>query len=219
MSVGESLIKSIMAHQKNSKRSKQEAVGPSEVGGCRRKVWYRLHNQPKTNNNILRLASFMGTAIHQAIEDNLRELDVYNDTFELEIEVGNEELMGHVDLYIPDRGEIVDWKTSKIKSLKYFPSKQQRWQVMLYGYLLKQAGRTVNHVTLVGIPRDGSELDIKIHTEPYDEDTALEALDWLREVKSLTEIPDAEKDISFCKHYCGYFDPTGKTGCTSKLRG
>ena len=45
-------------------RSTQTEVGPSEIGGCRRKVWYRLNAQPHTNENQSKLAAIMGTAIH-----------------------------------------------------------------------------------------------------------------------------------------------------------
>ena len=40
-------------HNKDASRdrSKQTQVGPSEIGSCRRKVWYRLNAQPETNEN------------------------------------------------------------------------------------------------------------------------------------------------------------------------
>lgn len=218
MSVSENLIKSVLNNQKHSERSKQKAIGPSEIGGCRRRLWYKMHNQPKTNDNILRLPAFMGTAIHSMIEEELRKLDVYADTFEVEIEVTDGQLTGHVDLYIPDRGEIIDWKTTKVKSLSHFPSKQQKWQVHLYGYLLSLSGREVKTVTLVGIPRDSDERDIKIYSEPYDKYVAQDALDWLTEVEKFETPPAPEKDAFFCKHYCGFYDATGKVGCTGKLK-
>ena len=48
-------------------RSNQTQVGPSELGGCRRKVWYRLNWRDATNDNELKLAAIMGTAIHAEI--------------------------------------------------------------------------------------------------------------------------------------------------------
>ncbi len=50
----------------------------------------------------------------------------------------------HVDLYIPGSGDVVDWKTVKVKNLAYFPSQQQRWQVHTYGYLIEQSGLAGN---------------------------------------------------------------------------
>ena len=59
---------------------------------------------------------------------------------------------------------------------------------------------------LVGIPRDGDERAIKIHTETYDESIALEALEWLAEVKRFTEAPEGEKYVAFCNLYFHLFD-------------
>ena len=45
--------------ENNRGRSKQKQVGPSELGGCRRKVWYKLNSQPATNGGELKLAAIM----------------------------------------------------------------------------------------------------------------------------------------------------------------
>ena len=97
--------------------------------------------------------------------------------------------------------------------MSYFPSTQQRWQVQLYGYLLSKNGYKVNTVNLVAIARDGDEKDVKVHTEPYDEVVALTALAWLDAVKKSEVLPDPEKDASFCKSYCQYYDASGELGC------
>lgn len=195
-------------------RSKQTQVGPSEIGGCRRKVWYRLHAQPETNDNQSKLAAIMGTAIHGAIEDAITHLDPEGKDYLVETEVAYGDLKAHVDLFVPSTGAVIDWKTSKVKNLSYFPSVQQRWQVQVYGYLIEKSGKgKVNTVNLVAIARDGSEKDVKVHTEPYDEKVALEALSWLANVKAMEQAPEPEKDASFCKDYCQYFDESGEMGC------
>ena len=194
-------------------RSQQTEVGPSEIGGCRRKVWYRLNAQPHTNENQSKLAAIMGTAIHAAIEEAIGAIDPEGKEYLVETEVAYGDMKAHVDLFIPSSGAVVDWKTSKIKNLGYFPSNQQRWQVQLYGYLLSKNGYEVKTVNLVAIARDGSEKDIKVHTEPYDEVMALAALSWLANVKASTVLPEPEKDQSFCKDYCQYYDVTEQMGC------
>ena len=80
-------------HTKDASRSRstQTQVGPSEIGGCRRKVWYRLNAQPETNENQSKLAAIMGTAIHAAIEDAI----------------------GHID---PDGKEYLDRKSTRLNS-------------------------------------------------------------------------------------------------------
>ena len=203
-------------HEKdaNKSRSKQTEVGPSEIGGCRRKVWYRLNAQPETNFELKKLAAIMGTAIHAEIEKSIEAIDPNGEKYWVETEVEYDGIKAHIDLFIPETGSVVDWKTTKIKNLSYFPSKQQRWQVQVYGYLLEKSGKAkVKDVNLVAIARDGSEDNVKIHTEPYDESLALEALAWLGSIKASTTLPAPEKDQSFCKDYCQYYDVTETMGC------
>lgn len=210
--------KELLLHVLHSKdasrdRSKQTQVGPSEIGGCRRKVWYRLNAQPETNDNQSKLAAIMGTAIHAAIEDAIGHIDPEGKEYLVETEVSHGDMKAHVDLFVPSTGAVIDWKTSKVKNLSYFPSKQQRWQVQVYGYLLAKNGYDVKTVNLVAIARDGAEKDVKVHTEAYDEAIALEAFAWLDAVKASETLPEPEKDASFCKDYCQYYDATEQMGC------
>ena len=207
-------------HEKdaNKSRSKQTQVGPSEIGGCRRKVWYRLNDQPETNFQLKKLAAIMGTAIHSEIEKSIEAVDPNGEKYWVETEVEYDGIKAHIDLFIPETGSVVDWKTVKVKNLSYFPSAQQRWQVQVYGYLLSKNGHEVKTVNLVAIARDGDERDIKVHSEPYDEVSALEALQWLANVKALTEAPAPEKDANFCKNYCQYYDASGEMGCVGLIK-
>ena len=203
-------------HEKdaNKSRSKQTQVGPSEIGGCKRKVWYRLNEQPETNFELKKLAAIMGTAIHAEIEKSIEAIDPNGEKYWVETEVEYGGIKAHIDLFIPETGSVVDWKTVKLKNLSYFPSNQQRWQVQVYGYLLEKSGKAkVKDVNLVAIARDGDEENVRIHTEPYDETMALAALAWLDNVKKSTTLPEPEKDASFCKNYCQYYDATEQMGC------
>jgi len=209
----ELLLHVLHAKDASRDRSMQTEVGPSEIGGCKRKVWYRLNAQPHTNENQSKLAAIMGTAIHAAIEDAIGALDPEGKEYLVETEVAYGDMKAHVDLFVPSTGAVIDWKTSKIKNLSYFPSKQQRWQVQVYGYLLSKNGYEVKTVNLVAIARDGAEKDVKVHSEPYDEAVALEAFEWLANVKASPTLPEPEKDESFCKDYCQYYDATEQMGC------
>jgi CRISPR/Cas system-associated exonuclease Cas4 (RecB family) len=205
----ELLLTALRAGDAKRSRSTQVQIGPSEVGGCRRKVWYRLNDQPETNDNELKLAAIMGTAIHAEIERALAD----NPDVLIETEVEYNGMKAHIDCFVPGTGDVIDWKTSKVRNLSYFPSTQQRWQVQLYGYLLAKNGYAVNRVSLVAIARDGDERDVKVHTEDYDESIALEALGWLAAVKEAKEVPAPEKDASYCQHYCKFYDASGQMGC------
>jgi len=167
------LVQALHDKENSRPRSTQVQIGPSELGGCRRRVWYRLNNQPETNEQELKLAAIMGTAIHGAY-----------------------------------------------RNLSYFPSQQQRWQVQVYGYLIEKSGKgKVSRVNLVAIPRDGDERDIKVHSEAYDEKVALEALSWLEAIKASDVAPEPERDESYCKFYCKYYDASGEMGCVGLKKG
>ena len=210
------LAKSLNAYDKNRDRSKQVEVGPSSVGGCRRQVFYQLQEAPKTNPDTESLAAILGTFIHSGIAESMKREDPFGQNFLIEEEFEYDGLKGHCDLFIKDIGLVVDWKTTKKKSLRYFPSEQQRWQVQLYGWLLTKNGHKVNEVSLVVVARDGEMADIRSHREPYDEAVALAAIAWLNEVKEMAaknEAPAPEKWSGFCANYCNYYDANGAVGC------
>lgn len=208
------LIDVLRAKDATRARSKQTQVGPSELGGCRRKVWYRLNDQPETNDNELKLAAIMGTAIHATIEEAIRSVDPDGEKYWVETAVEYSGMKAHIDLFIPESGDVVDWKTVKKSNLSYFPSTQQRWQVQVYGYLLDKSGKgKVRTVNLVAIARDGNEQDVVVHSEPYDPSIAEEALNWLAAIKESATAPDPERDQNYCRSYCKYYDESGEIGC------
>lgn len=193
-------------------RDHQVEVGPSEIGGCRRKVWHRLQKTPATNET-LRLAAWMGTAIHTAVERAFNVADPFSERYLREVEVSAGGLMGHVDLYDIEAKTVTDWKTTTKKNLRYFPSQQQRTQIHLYGYLLSQNGHPVETVQLIAIVRDGNETDVRQHSEPYDEELALGGIAWLAAVGASEKPPEPEKHRMFCRDYCEFFDMKSDDGC------
>jgi len=205
----ETLINALKQADEARPRSRQIAVGVSALGGCRRKVWHQLNGDTGTNPT-LNLPAIMGTAIHASIESAI--LNQYQDRPEIDRPMIEHrvEIEGlppaTIDFYDPVEAEVVDWKTITLKNIDYFVSQQKRWQVQTYGYLLEQAGFPVRTVTLVGIPRDGTENDIITHSEPYDAEIARKAIAWLEEVSQLKEAPAPEREpVSFCSKYCSYY--------------
>lgn len=184
-------------------RSQQKAVGPSQIGDCRRRVWENLQGTEPTNATLNQPA-FLGTAIHAELDRAVERLDPFGTKFLREVEVERDGIRGHVDLFDESDGLVIDWKTTKKKSLRYFPSDQQRWQVQVYGYLLSKE-YVVKDVALVAVVRDGDERDLVIHREPYDSMVAFEALDWLVEVREATNPPAPEKPVRFCQDWCEFF--------------
>ena len=216
------LSTALTAHDGQRERSKQVDVGPSAVGGCKRRVWHMLTRTPTTNPDTEVLAAIMGTFIHHGIQESITREDPFGENFLIEHRVSNPRITGNVDLFIKDKGIVVDWKTTKVKSLRYFPSAAQLYQVHIYGWLLAQEGHAVNHVSLVAIPRDGEMSDIRVHIEPYSEAIAEEGLTWLDGIRAIVAnkepAPEPTERVSFCAKYCGYYDPTGEIGCPSSTR-
>lgn len=196
-----------------SERSLQRNIGPSEIGGCRRRVWHRLQNDVPVNDT-LGMAAFMGTAIHEKIERRLRDLN--DDRYMVEVEVEFNGLTGHVDVYDRVGREVIDWKTITLKKARFFASDQQWLQVHLYGLLLTENGHPVDTVSLVGIPRDGSERDVVVRSEPWDRVVAEEGLLWLESVRGELFAPEPGKPVSFCESYCQFWSDSGVVGCPGK---
>jgi CRISPR/Cas system-associated exonuclease Cas4 (RecB family) len=89
-------------------------------------------------------------------------------------------------------------------------------QVQLYGYLIEEAGHMVHEVCLVAIPRDGWQKDVKVHTEPYDREKALQGIQWIKDLQNTIYPPEPERPRQFCKNFCEYYDETGVSGCLGK---
>ena len=200
-SIKETLVKRLTEQDNQRSRSTQVNVGPSEIGGCSRRLWYKLNGYTRTNDNTLRLPAIMGTAIHTMIEA------VFADTagFETEVELSDGTITGHVDLIDVHNKIIWDWKTITKSGIGYFGSGQQIDQIMIYGYLANLNGYEIEQVGLVGIPRDGNEDDIVEVVYAYDEARAREAVQKLDNIKSMFEPPRQEKDASFCVRFCDYY--------------
>lgn len=211
-SISSVLLEALTSADSARPRSRQTQVGPSQIGGCHAQVWHTLNGTDPTNEGTSRLAAIMGTAIHASIYDALKRSDPWEERFELEVEVSQDGLTGHVDCYDRATETVWDWKTTTKKNLGGFPSQQQRWQVQVYGWLMDQSGYPVKRVGLVGIARDGHEGDVVEVVEPYDLDQALEALEWLRDVQA-ADAPVPERTAGFCRSYCDFFGACpGKAG-------
>jgi CRISPR/Cas system-associated exonuclease Cas4 (RecB family) len=214
--VYELLSKSLVANDQVRDRSLQVEIGASSIGGCKRQAWHIIQQTPKTNFGTETLSAILGTAIHAHIAEAIKMADPFGDNFVIEQEVRTNDLKGHVDLYIKSAKKVVDWKTTTLKSLERFPSSQQKIQINLYAYLLKENGYEVERVALCGIPRDGLMTQVKVWENDYDQELAEKGLAWLKDVKDRQTPPDPEKTRFYCQNYCSYYDPTGAIGCQSK---
>lgn len=204
---------------KNSPRSQQRAIGPSEVGApCIRRMGYRLLEAEPTNEPDTWLAQ-IGTWVHAGIakvyEDINASLDEPRFLIEQRVQI-TKDLAGSVDLYDKKLKMVLDWKVVGDTSLKKYkkdgPSNQYRTQAHLYGMGLFNEGYDVETVAIVFLPRGGNLRQMHIWSEAFDPHIGIEGIERLREARKVIEVAGTgaletmPTDASLC-HYCPYFLP------------
>jgi len=199
--LADNIKKVIEFRSSNSSRSRQKAIGLSEIGDpCARKLAYKILDWPQTNGSTDPWASIQGTAIHSWLADAFERFNDKDDPrFMIEFRVKvSEDLGGTCDLYDKVDGVVIDHKcmgTTSMKSRKRDGmTAQQRVQVNAYGYGLEQMGHEVKSVALACYPL-GGRLD-GLHTiiEPYDRQIAINAIERLDGIKVLVWQLDVEKN-------------------------
>lgn len=169
----------------NAPRSKQQALGPSEVGHpCARKLAFGLLQEPRHNAGGDPLPSIVGTAAHKWLEraakmDN-RRLGRVRWLTEQRVKVMTG-LTGSCDLYDVDTASVIDWKlpgTSRMAHYKrHGPSETYRRQAHMYGRGFQRYGFPVKQVGICFLPRAGQLRGAHLWTEPYDDALVDDTLD------------------------------------------
>lgn len=178
------LSKIIMWNEREAPRSKQRAVGPSELGGiCDRKLAYRIAGVPAVNLGADPWPAIVGTSIHDWLE---RAVNRYQNVVEdlgylTETRVYPDPLVrGRCDLFNVKTSTLIDWKTVGVDGIrkvrKGIINPAYRTQIQVYGLGHERAGRKVEQVCLVFLSRSGWLDDAEVFMEPYDRQVALDAL-------------------------------------------
>lgn len=207
------IIGIILDAEKNSERSLQANIGPSELSSsCRRKIGYRLAGIPEVNSNSDPWAAIVGTAIHawlqKAVDRQRRPQWFTERTLLLSPYVD-----GHCDWY--RNGMVVDFKTAgkdRMREVaKYGPPLEYQVQVHLYGYGYEQLGLPVEDVALIFFPRAGLLKDVFTWVVPYSRAVALEALAKIPDIGGelinldILNHPERWQQIQATpSHNCGY---------------
>jgi hypothetical protein len=196
-----------------TERSYQTAIGISEVGGeCRKCVAKKLAGYPKNPSGAW--YPFIGTAVHQALEDGFAR---WSDDYMLEErlfvhEYKSLKLGGSCDMAaLTERdGAVIvnDWKVvgddAIDKARKGNVKEQYRVQAMLYGYGWEQKGYDVTHVSLSFLPRNKNLTDAQVVMLRYDKQVAINALASLEVMIDAAEligweaVIDKQPKASFC---------------------
>nr|WP_063817954.1 PD-(D/E)XK nuclease family protein [Herbidospora sakaeratensis] len=172
----------------NAPRSRQVAIGPSEIGTpCVRKLAYKLLDwDPKPNKDTDPLASVIGTAAHGWMEETFNK---FNPTlpdgrprYITEQRVAADAtLKGSCDLFDRQAKTVIDWKFPGTTSMEKVrknrdPGVTYRVQAHVYGLGYRNAGEDVEHVAVVFLPRAGRLDGVYVWTEPFQPQIALDAL-------------------------------------------
>jgi hypothetical protein len=154
----------------------------SDVGKCRRQVWYREtppgDYTPRTG--IPRRAATMGTAFHDKAA-RARAWRYPWRHYDMRLEVPGLEGSAYLDEYDPITGTVIDYKTFgewKWEQVgDYGPPDEAVDQAMIYGLALEAAGWPVNRVCILGVRRaPGDEESFWYLYDPARAQRALEPL-------------------------------------------
>jgi hypothetical protein len=208
----------IRSHESSRPRSRQTAIGPSEVGvSCGRRLAYKMLGVDPSNTDSDPWAAIVGTSVHswlgEAFAAENERIGVERWLTDVRVQIGPD-LAGSIDLYDKKSGTVVDFKvpgaTSAKKSRNDGPSGQYVAQVNLYAAGLFAAGANVSTVALAFLPRSGMMRDFFLWSAPFDETVVHDAMTRLDALRSTTAalglaalplIPTADGPCHFCPYY------------------
>lgn len=157
-------------------RSAQATMGPSEMGSpCSRRLALSLMRQPPCNPGGDNWASFVGTCIHAGLAEMFMWADANTGRFAVEtplefdsawVPKGTGDLLDRTLMMFLDHKAMGKWSRNKLKSQG--PSQLYRTQIHVYAHGARKRGEKVEHVAIIGWPRDEATLDdLYVWTEPY----------------------------------------------------
>jgi hypothetical protein len=216
----------------NSARSRQTAIGPSELGtDCDRRIAYRLADVPESNQWRDPLPAIVGTSIHAWLEKAINNFQKvhYLNRWLTEITVWPDPIVtGHCDLYDKDLQAVIDFKTVSPTRLKEWkskgPSEQHIDQVNLYAKGLIAQGHPVQRVALIAVPRSGWLSEVRVWSGPYQPERAQACLDRMYgladklikmgddlDFEAIPAVPS--QGCSYCPWYRGGSKKADMSGC------
>jgi len=186
MALKQELSEIILWNEQSSPRSKQKALGPSELGDpCDRRLAYKIAGTTPVNIWADPWPAIVGTAIHNWLEVaiNHYQAQVGDRGWLTELRVSPDPMVqGRSDIFNTWTKSVVDHKTAgtdKMRKLRKGepPSPGYISQVHLYGLGHERAGREVRNVALIFYPRAGWLDDAFVWHESYNREIALDALE------------------------------------------
>lgn len=226
---------------RSSDRSQQVEIGASETGGeCLRRLGYRIAEVASVNEDTDPWPAIVGTAIHSWLEKAVDKFQAAHrlNRWATEMTVHPSDVVtGHTDLYDKEKFAVVDYKsagTEKMRDLRKgvegAVSPDHIQQINLYGLGHVRAGRRVDTVALVYLPRAGWLSGMYVWSAPFDQQLAEDALDRLKKVaagliyykvtdngENWNKIPaTAGKGCAWCPWLNPGVDEASAAGCPGK---
>jgi CRISPR/Cas system-associated exonuclease Cas4 (RecB family) len=168
-------------------------TGPrvSDVGSCRRSVWYR-ESPPEgfvADPPQYQRQAALGKLIHDKSAE-VRSKRYPWRLYETEVTIPGLDKKGRFDEYDPILGEVVDDKTVSVRRWEMVgadgPDESAWGQALLYGLALEDMGLPIQTVRIIVINRDTG--DEEHHRRPYDPAAARAVLDDLVELATMLDI-------------------------------
>ena len=178
------LISIIKWADRNSPRSLQKTIGPSEIGDpCDRRVAYRIAEVPEVNDRFDPWAAIVGTSIHAWMDDAIKAYVLHTGDASWKSENRlpiSGVVSGTSDLFNLAEHCVIDHKGAgpsvMRKVLKDGPGVGYVVQIQLYGWGYEQLGYEVKKVALAFYPRAGWLRDMYVWTADYDRNVAIRAM-------------------------------------------
>lgn len=233
----ENIKKVIEFRNSNSARSRQKALGVSEVGDpCPRKLAYKILDWEQTNKSTDSWMSIQGTAVHDWLAkafEKFNQGEKPRFLIEYRVQITND-LAGTCDLFDITDGVVIDHKCVGTTSLKSRKSggatDQQIIQVNLYALGLENEGYEVKKVALAYYPLGGRLDGMHLDLMDYNRQIALDAIKRFEGIRQLVwELdPEANPDRwklfpavagSHCS-YCPFYLPKSEDlsiGCPGEV--
>ncbi|MEX3610047.1 hypothetical protein VVR12_03225 [Rothia sp. LK2588] len=224
----ELLMDTIEDHITHHPRSQQVRIGPSEIGmDCTRRLIHKLAGDTEPDRGPAWKPT-VGTACHSQMEEWFgKENEYMPGAYMIEQRVkvgriGDTEITGSTDLFIPTMGTVVDWKFVGPTRLKQYrvkgPSNQYKVQAHLYGKGWVAAGYDVKRVMIAFLPRDGELSDSYFWWEDFDPMVGIVALAKANQLHQ--EIQSHGKDFALAQYapcedrWCPWCAPANKVQAT-----
>ncbi len=180
-------------------RSAQEEVGPSEIGGCERRLGYRLaFGRAEERDPDSRWRPQVGTFVHAGlaeafVRDNLLRGSESQWLVEWRVQAP---VPGTADLVDTHDRKVIDFKitgdTTRKRAARGDVDESYQVQLDLYALGLNQAGIPVDSVALCMLPASGSLADAVWYERPHDSARAWAAVARLRKLQGRVAALHAE---------------------------